>query len=57
VAVHPEDDRCKHLHRKFVRHPFADRRIPIVADDFVEMKFGTGALLSCIFIACCPVFV
>ena len=30
VAVHPEDPRYAHLHGKFVRHPFVDRRIPIV---------------------------
>ena len=42
VAVHPDDDRYKHLHGKKVVHPFSDRRLPIVADDFVEMGFGTG---------------
>ncbi|XP_018335932.1 valine--tRNA ligase [Agrilus planipennis] len=44
VAVHPEDDRYKHLHGKYVIHPFCDRRIPIVADDFVDKEFGTGAV-------------
>ncbi|KAJ8954338.1 hypothetical protein NQ314_007112 [Rhamnusium bicolor] len=44
VAVHPNDDRYKHLHGKFVIHPFCDRKIPIVADDFVELGFGTGAV-------------
>uniref|UniRef100_A0A8D8DXW9 Valine--tRNA ligase n=1 Tax=Culex pipiens TaxID=7175 RepID=A0A8D8DXW9_CULPI len=44
VAVHPKDDRYKHLHGKFVQHPFCNRRIPIVCDDFVEMDFGTGAV-------------
>lgn len=44
VAVHPEDDRYKHLHGKFVQHPFSDRIIPILADDFVEREFGTGAV-------------
>lgn len=44
VAVHPNDDRYKHLHGKFIKHPFADRRIPIVCDEFVEMDFGTGAV-------------
>ena len=42
MAVHPDDDRYKHLHGKFVKHPFTDRRIPILVDDFVEMGFGTG---------------
>ncbi|XP_011180482.2 valine--tRNA ligase [Zeugodacus cucurbitae] len=44
VAVHPQDERYKHLHGKFVQHPFCDRRIPIVVDDFVDMNFGTGAV-------------
>lgn len=44
VAVHPEDERYKHLHGKFVQHPFCDRKIPILADDFVEREFGTGAV-------------
>ena len=42
VAVHPEDERYKHLHGKFVRHPFSDRKLPIVCDEFVERDFGTG---------------
>jgi valyl-tRNA synthetase len=42
VAVHPDDDRYKHMHGKFVQHPLLDRKIPIVADEFVEMGFGTG---------------
>lgn len=44
VAVHPNDERYKHLHGKFVTHPFVDRRLPIVCDDFVDMNFGTGAV-------------
>lgn len=44
VAVHPNDERYKHLHGKFVRHPFCSRKLPIVCDDFVEMGFGTGAV-------------
>lgn len=44
VAVHPNDSRYSHLVGKFVKHPFCDRRIPIIADDFVEMEFGTGAV-------------
>jgi valyl-tRNA synthetase len=44
VAVHPEDDRYKHLHGKFVRHPFQDRLIPIIADTMVDRDFGTGAV-------------
>lgn len=44
VAVHPQDERYKHLHGKFVVHPFCDRRLPIVCDEFVDMNFGTGAV-------------
>lgn len=45
VAVHPEDPRYKHLHGKFVQHPFLDRKIPIVTDsEAVDMTFGTGAV-------------
>lgn len=44
VAVHPEDPRYKHLHGKFVQHPFCNRKLPILADDFVEREFGTGAV-------------
>lgn len=44
VAVHPEDTRYKHLHGKFVVHPFCDRKLPIVCDDFVDKEFGTGAV-------------
>jgi valyl-tRNA synthetase len=45
VAVHPDDDRYKHLHGKQLRHPFVDRRIPIITDSIlVDPKFGTGAV-------------
>ncbi|PSN35861.1 Valine--tRNA ligase [Blattella germanica] len=44
VAVHPEDPCYKHLHGKFVVHPFCDRKMPIVCDDFVDREFGTGAV-------------
>lgn len=46
VAVHPEDPRYKHLHGKFIKHPFIpDRKIPIILDDIVvDMSFGTGAV-------------
>lgn len=42
MAVHPEDKRYKHVHGRYVVHPFTSRRIPIVVDDFVEREFGTG---------------
>ncbi|XP_071948328.1 valine--tRNA ligase-like [Antedon mediterranea] len=44
VAVHPEDARYKHLQGKNVIHPFRNEPIPIIADDFVDMNFGTGAV-------------
>jgi len=45
VAVHPEDPRYKHLHGKFLVHPFNGRRIPIIQDaELVDMEFGTGAV-------------
>lgn len=44
VAVHPDDERYKHLHGKYVKHPFCDRRLPIITDEFVDMNFGTGAV-------------
>ncbi|GME86089.1 unnamed protein product [[Candida] boidinii] len=45
VAVHPKDERYKHLHGKFVKHPFLDRVIPIITDsEAVDMEFGTGAV-------------
>lgn len=45
VAVHPDDTRYKHLHGKFVWHPFLDRKIPIITDgELVDMEFGTGAV-------------
>ncbi|MFV2065047.1 MAG: valine--tRNA ligase, partial [Chloroflexota bacterium] len=44
VAVHPEDDRYAALVGRTVRIPFVDRDVPIVADEFVERDFGTGAV-------------
>ncbi|VDN60925.1 unnamed protein product [Dracunculus medinensis] len=44
VAVHPQDERYKHLIGKFCKHPFVSRRLPIIGDDFVDMEFGTGAV-------------
>lgn len=44
VAVHPQDPRYSHLHGKYVVHPFCNRQLPIVCDDFVDMQFGTGAV-------------
>ncbi|QVY60554.1 valine--tRNA ligase [Cytobacillus gottheilii] len=44
VAVHPEDDRYKHLIGKTVKLPITGREIPIVGDDYVDMEFGSGAV-------------
>uniref|UniRef100_A0A8D8XQQ2 Valine--tRNA ligase n=1 Tax=Cacopsylla melanoneura TaxID=428564 RepID=A0A8D8XQQ2_9HEMI len=44
VAVHPEDERYKAYVGKLLVHPFCDRKIPVVADSFVERDFGTGAV-------------
>ena len=45
VAVHPDDDRYKHLHGKFVKHPFVDRLVPVILDgELVDPKFGTGVV-------------
>ncbi|MGB3304708.1 MAG: valine--tRNA ligase [Thermomicrobiales bacterium] len=44
VAVNPDDDRYRHLVGKQIRLPLTDRLIPIVADDHVDMAFGSGAV-------------
>lgn len=44
IAVNPKDDRYKHLVGKSARHPFIDRLLPIIADDYVDAEFGTGAV-------------
>ena len=44
LAVHPEDDRYKHLVGKKVNLPLCDRQIPIIADDFVDREFGSGCV-------------
>jgi valyl-tRNA synthetase len=44
IAVHPEDERYKHLIGKKVKHPFVDRLLPIIADDYVDREFGTGCV-------------
>jgi valyl-tRNA synthetase len=44
VAVHPEDERYRHLVGRSVVLPLVGREIPIVADPFVEREFGTGAV-------------
>ena len=44
IAVHPDDDRYRHLVGTTVPHPFQDREIVIVADTHVDPEFGTGAV-------------
>lgn len=44
VAVHPEDDRYRHLAEIGIKLPLTDRVIPVVFDEHVDREFGTGAL-------------
>ena len=44
IAVHPDDERYKHLIGTRVVLPLTDREIPIIADEYVDPKFGTGAV-------------
>jgi valyl-tRNA synthetase len=44
LAVHPEDERYKHLVGKKVDLPLCDRQIPIITDDFVDREFGSGCV-------------
>lgn len=44
IAVNPKDERYRHLIGKTALVPFINREIPIIADEYVEMDFGTGCL-------------
>jgi valyl-tRNA synthetase len=44
VMVNPADERYKHLIGKSVNLPLCDRQIPIIADDYVDLNFGTGVV-------------
>ncbi len=44
VAVHPDDERYKHLIGLEIELPLTGRRIPIIADDYVDPEFGTGCV-------------
>lgn len=44
ICVHPEDPRFKHLIGQKAIIPIVGREVPIIADDYVDMEFGTGAL-------------
>ncbi len=44
VAVHPDDERYRHLVGRRIRLPLTDRLIPIIADDYVDPAFGSGCV-------------
>jgi valyl-tRNA synthetase len=44
VAVHPDDERYKHLLGQHIALPLTDRTIPIIADQYVDLEFGTGCV-------------
>lgn len=45
IAVHPQDERYKHLVGRRAVHPFIEgRKLPIIADEYVDMEFGTGVV-------------
>lgn len=44
ICVHPTDDRYLHLIGKSCRIPLIGRKIPIIADEYIDIEFGTGAL-------------
>ena len=44
IAVHPDDERYRHLVGTTLPHPFIDRQLVIVADEHVDPEFGTGAV-------------
>ncbi|WGI36778.1 valine--tRNA ligase [Mesomycoplasma lagogenitalium] len=44
LAVNPEDKRYKNIVGKYVIHPFTKKRIPIISDDYIDKKFGSGVM-------------
>ena len=44
LAVHPDDDRYRHLIGRLVDLPLCDRRIPVIADSYVDREFGSGCV-------------
>lgn len=44
IAVHPSDERYQHLIGKTVLLPLVNREIPVIADHYVDMEFGTGVV-------------
>lgn len=49
VAVHPKDEKYKNLKGKTVKVPLYPRKVPIIIDEAVDPKFGTGAVMICTF--------
>lgn len=49
VMVHPSDSRYQHLHNKYAITPLFKIRVPIIADDLVQIDKGTGAVMCCTF--------
>ena len=44
VAVHPEDERYRHLRGKLLELPLTGRKIPVIADSYVDPEFGSGCV-------------
>jgi len=44
ICIHPEDNRYQHLRGKRVIVPIANRSVPIIEDEYVDLEFGTGCL-------------
>jgi valyl-tRNA synthetase len=44
VAVHPDDERYRHLIGTTLHHPITGKQIPVIADDYVDPEFGSGAV-------------
>jgi len=44
VAIHPEDERYRHLAGRRIRLPLVDREIPVIADAYVDPQFGSGCV-------------
>jgi valyl-tRNA synthetase len=49
VMVHPDDERYKHLHGKYAITPLFGVKVPVIADDLVQLDKGTGAVMCCTF--------
>lgn len=49
VAVHPDDERYRHLERKTLKVPLFGHEVPVIADPAVDPEFGSGAVMICTF--------